>query len=140
MGICLGMQLLMTESEEFGTHKGLNLVSGKVVRLEERTERIKIPHVGWNSLLLPSHVQNSNGNKIFPENSILENTKPGMFVYFVHSYMVVPENPVHILAETKYGNNIFCSALRKDNLFACQFHPERSGEVGLEIYKQFLKI
>lgn len=143
LGICLGMQLLMTSSEEFGEHQGLNLVSGRVIRLTEGNERVKVPHVGWNSLMLPEHIQSHKQHEEitnnFWDNTLLKGINPGMFVYFVHSYMVVPDDTLNILAETKYGDNVFCSVLRKRNIFACQFHPERSGKVGLEIYKQFLR-
>ena len=144
LGICLGMQLLMTSSEEFGEHQGLNLVSGRVIRLTEGMERIKIPHVGWNSLIIPGHIrshkQDEEITKNFWDNTLLKGINTGMFVYFVHSYIVVPDDTSNILAETKYGDNVFCSVLRKGNIFACQFHPERSGKVGLKIYKQFIRL
>lgn len=144
LGICLGMQLLMISSEEFGEHQGLGLVEGRVVRLKEGKERVKVPHVGWNSLMLPGFIahdkQNEADRSNLWNNTLLEGINPGMFVYFVHSYAVVPDDPQNILAETKYGDNTFCSVLRKRNIFACQFHPERSGKIGLNIYKQFLRL
>jgi glutamine amidotransferase len=128
LGICLGMQLLMTESEEFGRHQGLNLVSGKVVRLAgpQAGERIyKIPHVGWNRI-------------DFRQCTLLKDLPQQAFVYFVHSYAVYPDDPADIIARTAYGNNDFCSALRRQNISGCQFHPEISGETGLQIIKNFL--
>ncbi len=146
LGICLGMQLLTTEGEEFGIHKGLDIVEGRVMRLKPPKpdgSSYKIPHVGWNRLLFPQNRENygqvsDHLEQSFWQGTILENHHEGVFVYFVHSYVVVPEDPSDILAETVYGNNIFCSVLHKENIFACQFHPERSGEVGLEIYRQFV--
>lgn len=140
LGICLGMQLLMSQSEEFGMHKGLDLVSGEVVRLKAgKNLETKIPHIGWKSLSLPRHKKCQKENKdSYWKNTILEGVNDGSFVYFVHSYVAVPADHTNILAETEYGENTFCSALRKENIFACQFHPERSGKVGLEIYRRFL--
>lgn len=134
LGICLGMQLLMTTSEEFGNHDGLNLISGKVVKFPKPDlygAKYKIPHVGWN--------------KIFPKTeytqwewTILSKNLEGDFVYFVHSYITVPEDSCHILAVTNYGGTVFCSAVQKGNIFGCQFHPELSGESGLKIYREFI--
>jgi glutamine amidotransferase len=133
LGICLGMQLLFSESEEFGLHQGLNLVEGRVERFPnpQGNEAYKIPHVGWNRLLSPS----SNGHW---QDSILSNLPSGVFMYFVHSFTVIPENKNVVLAQTNYGSTNFCSVLRQGNLSACQFHPEISGETGLKIFKNFL--
>lgn len=143
LGICLGMQLLMSEGEEFGLHKGLDLIQGRAVRLKPQTKDndcYKIPHIGWNSILYP---MNNNYKYIGRETpwkkTIFENLKEGVFVYFAHSNIVVPDNPTFHLAETEYGNTRFCSAIHKENIYGCQFHPEKSGEVGLEIYKQFVR-
>lgn len=135
LGICLGMQLFMSESEEFGLHAGLDLIKGKVKRLAEpapEDEFYKIPHVGWNSLDRPLEKTG------YWQGTILENIQRGEFVYFVHSYAVIPDSFDAVLAETEYGNNRFCSALRRGNLFGCQFHPEISSEAGLRIMKNFL--
>lgn len=136
LGICLGMQLLMTESEEFGVYKGLNIISGSVKRLDPETENgnYKIPHVGWNTIEVP----NTAGDNGHWNSSILEKITPGEFFYFVHSYTVIPDSKTVVLSETEYGNNIFCSTLKKDNVTACQFHPEISGEEGLSLLRQFL--
>ncbi|MBU2044087.1 MAG: imidazole glycerol phosphate synthase subunit HisH [Candidatus Omnitrophica bacterium] len=134
LGICLGMQLLMTESEEFGRHRGLDIISGSVRRFlepENGCSNYKIPHVGWNRLLRP--VESSQW-----QSSILSTTVEGEFVYFVHSYTVVSQRPEHILAETEYGQRRFCSVIRSKNVFGCQFHPEVSANVGLRILKEFL--
>ncbi|MFH1995885.1 MAG: imidazole glycerol phosphate synthase subunit HisH [Candidatus Omnitrophota bacterium] len=147
LGICLGMQILFSEGEEFGVHRGLDLIHGRVVRLKlsARGERssYKIPHVGWNKLLYPRGV-NSREVTAFAEgrppwnNTILENLTEKVFMYFVHSNVVLPDDPLLCLAETIYGDNIFCSAIQKENICSCQFHPERSGDAGLEIYKRFV--
>lgn len=130
VGICLGLQLLMEESEEFGIHKGLGIVPGNVVRLDNPTEdgrSLKVPHVGWNRILPPKGVDWSS--------SLLAGTAPGERFYFVHSYVVRPSDPSVVLSATTYGHIEFCSSLRYQNLFASQFHPERSGEPGLAVYR-----
>lgn len=134
IGICLGMQILMTEGEEFGLHKGLDLIRGKVICMaqpEELSSQYKIPHVGWNKVdfLKPWH----KGEKLAFGN----NTKDDYF-YFVHSYMVVPDNKDNIVGVTSYGNNIFCSVIKKDNIIGCQFHPEKSGDSGLNFCKNIV--
>ncbi len=133
LGICLGMQLLMTESEEFGLHQGLDLISGRVVRFvspEAEQERFKIPHVGWSPL--------DNFSDGRWKNSILKDLMPGVFMYFVHSYVVVPDEENTQLAQTHYGRNRFCSVIQKKNIVGCQFHPEVSGLSGLSVIKNFL--
>ena len=141
LGICLGMQLLMSESEEFGLHKGLNLIEGKVIRFQEPNKKtFKIPHVGWNKLIPYTNrkpIKASDKTKSW-RGTVLENINEGTYVYFVHSYFVIPDNPLHITAVTEYGNDLSCSVVSKKNIFGCQFHPELSGEVGLDIYRQFL--
>lgn len=146
LGICLGMQLLMTESEEFGVHGGLNVISGFVRRFfdsKSDSASCKIPHVGWNRLLAPKIAEfgqpaSYEGSNKFWKDTILNTTQEGEFVYFVHSYIVIPQSPEHILAETEYGQRRFCSAIRSKNVFGCQFHPEVSANVGLRILKEFL--
>lgn len=146
LGICLGMQLLMAEGEEFGLHKGLDLVPGKVKRFPDSSTQgqiYKIPHVGWNSIVMPlwakktiGHTKSRDGCRW--KGTIMDKIEEGAFMYFVHSYTAIPEFPQHLLAETNYGGNRFCSALRMDNLSGCQFHPEISGEVGLRVIREFL--
>lgn len=137
LGICLGMQLLMSESEEFGLHKGLNLISGRVTRLPKLLEdgtKIKIPHVGWNQIFPKDSKEDTNAW----EKTILSENSAGDFFYFIHSYRVIPENREDMLAITEYYQETFCSVVRKRNIFGCQFHPELSGEAGLKIYRQFM--
>jgi len=122
LGICLGLQILFTESEEFGVYKGFNILSGKVVRFHE--SGLKVPHMGWNTI------------KILRRPPILNNIKDKDFFYFVHSYYVVPDNNDLIATTTEYGVT-FTSMVWKKNIFATQFHPEKSQELGLRILKAF---
>lgn len=125
IGICLGMQLLMSESEEFGHHRGLNLIEGSVVRFgqSKKTPRYKVPQVGWNRI---------DGPWSTP---LLSAVPEGSYMYFVHSYYVQPCESEVIVSHTIYGDTKFCSSLQKGNIFASQFHPERSGKNGLKIYQ-----
>jgi glutamine amidotransferase len=130
-GICLGLQLLMTESEEFGTHEGLGIIPGRVVHLgapQGSRGTLKVPHVGWNRVEAP-------GNDATRwEQSPLHDTQPGTFFYFVHSYCVEPDDQTVVLSETTYGDRRFCSAVQKDNVIAFQYHPERSATDGNRVY------
>lgn len=133
LGICLGMQLLLDESEEHGLTKGLGIIPGRVVPVPSLSHDglpLKIPHVGWNSLIVP---EGSAWNKM-----ILKNTTPGDSVYFVHSFMAKPEDPKTRIAECLYGGNRISAAIGDGNVVGCQFHPEKSGEVGLRILGVFL--
>jgi len=133
VGICLGLQLVMTESYEFGHHEGLGLVPGRVVRLDRPInfyETLKVPQVCWNKLLYP---KKDVGD--FWRGTLLEGLSHGVFMHFVHSFYVQPDDPSMILATTQYGNVEFCSALTCRNIFACQCHPERSGVHGLQVYR-----
>jgi len=135
MGICLGMQLLMSVSEENGRHDGLNLIEGDVLKFnepDEKSAKYKIPQIGWNKLLEPKL------NKW--NDSILDGIENNAYMYFLHSYYVNPKDKKVIISETSYGKNLFCSVLQKNQIIGCQFHPERSGEVGLEILKNFLEL
>ncbi len=129
LGICVGMQMLFDESEEFGRHLGLGLVPGRVVRfpagMEEGGERLKVPHMGWNNL------------HICQPSPIFRQTAEGSFVYFVHSYYCLAENRSDVAATCRYGDIEFCAAVWRDNLMATQFHPEKSQTVGLKIFDQF---
>lgn len=130
LGICLGMQLLMDSSEEFGLHAGLGLIAGQVKLLKPKNlDKFKIPHIGWNSLLKRENSW---------ENSVLKDLKDGEMAYFVHSFAVYPSKKKDWLAETEYGGEVFCSVLACDNISATQFHPEKSGEVGQRILKSFI--
>ncbi len=129
LGICVGMQMLFDESEEFGCHQGLGLIPGRVVRfpsgMEERGERLKVPHMGWNNL---------NLQKPSP---IFKGLEDGSFVYFVHSYYCMAENPNDIAAGCRYGDVDFCASVWRNNIMATQFHPEKSQSVGLQIFRNF---
>jgi glutamine amidotransferase len=126
LGICLGLQVLFSESEEFGSHQGLNLVEGKVVRFTSGPEH-KVPHMGWNTIEMEKEVP------------LLKEVRNGDFFYFVHSYYVVPEKREWIGTTTHYGVP-FVSSIWKDNIFATQFHPEKSQEKGLKILETFAKL
>lgn len=132
LGFCLGMQLLADEGEEFGLHQGLGLVRGRVVRFPRSTSD-KIPHVGWNSLQPGPGSSHASWR-----GSILDGVSPGSDVYFVHSYFFEPENEKHILAATEYGGVYFPSVLAAENVYGCQFHPEKSGPTGLRIVENFV--
>lgn len=141
LGICLGMQLLMTKSEEFGTHKGLDLIEGEVVKLRIPGEKgllYKIPHIGWNQVLLPGPDTMQGKNDALWKGTILENTPSGSLMYFVHSYIAVPRDPRYILAETSYGDTTFCSVIKRNAIYGCQFHPEKSDGAGAGLLKEFV--
>ena len=136
LGICLGMQILLDESEEFGKTKGLGIIPGSVVPISPTTKNgfsQKIPHIGWNSLVLPQGFENW-------DDSLLQEISPGGSVYFAHSYMAVPNNPKHRIANCLYGNFSVPATIGRDNIYGCQFHPEKSGEVGLKILHRFLML
>lgn len=127
LGICLGMQLLFETSYEYGTFPGLGLIPGSVTPLKGRIHQdLKIPHIGWNGLSFPEGRQRS---------PLFRDLKPGDHVYFVHSFSAVDCEP-YVSASTEYGS-ILTAAAEKDNVFGCQFHPEKSGAVGLTILKAF---
>jgi imidazole glycerol-phosphate synthase subunit HisH len=136
MGICLGMQLLFSESEEFGSHEGMDVIRGSVVRFPSNDRdgrKIKIPHVGWCRLYKP--VPSGGWN-----HSPLRGINDGEYVYFVHSYHVVPENKDVVLSRSSYEGIDFCSSVLQKNIFACQFHPEKSLGVGLKIYANWASL
>lgn len=125
MGICLGMQLLFEKSFEYGVHNGLGILKGSVVPMKGAIpQNLKIPHIGWNSLDFTKK-----------KSKLFKYVSTGDFVYFVHSFYATncDEN---VIAYTEYGVNM-CAAVEKDNVFGCQFHPEKSGDVGLEILRAF---
>jgi glutamine amidotransferase len=136
LGICLGMQLILSESEEYGIHQGLDLIPGRVVRMPDRQpeeQSYKIPNIGWNEIRRP-------GGSSGWEGTVLDGIPERTSMYFVHSYAVFPDDPATILAETEYGSLTYCSAIRKNNICGTQFHPEKSGEFGLEILRNFIGI
>jgi glutamine amidotransferase len=136
LGICLGMQMLLDSSAEHGRHLGLGLIPGTVTPIpngsqEGRKKIRKVPHIGWNSLCYPPHLSSWSG-------SCLADTAPGTYCYFVHSYMVEPLISTHVLAQCLYEELPVVAAIQKENITGLQFHPERSGPVGLEILRRFL--
>jgi glutamine amidotransferase len=138
IGICLGMQLLMEESFEFGHHRGLEIIKGSVVRfqvpLEAGKRKVKIPQVGWNRIYkVPRESKEDSW-----ANTLLAGVADGEFMYYVHSYYVKPKNEDRTLSLSDYAGIHFCSSLKSQDIFACQYHPERSGSQGLRIYKNLL--
>jgi glutamine amidotransferase len=125
LGICLGLQILFSESEEFGSHKGLDLIKGRVVRFKPDPEH-KVPHMGWNTVEIEREVP------------MLQGIVSGDFFYFIHSYYVIPEEKQWISSFTNYGLS-FVSSIWKENIFATQFHPEKSQHKGLKILENFVK-
>lgn len=130
LGICLGAQIMLEKGFEFGEFAGLGLIGGQVVRFPELSE--KIPQIGWNKI---SRGAGQNWN-----DSILKDLPPDPDVYFVHSYILEPQNPENALAMSEYGGQKFCAAIQKGKIFGCQFHPEKSGSVGLKIIENFIKL
>jgi glutamine amidotransferase len=124
LGICLGMHLLFTDSEEFGLHSGLNLVQGRVKRIPEG---VHVPHMGWNEL------------KLHREDPLLRGIAPGSFVYFVHSYFADPHAPGVTLASTEHGIS-FPAVIHEGNIWATQFHPEKSQKVGELLLANFAEL
>ncbi len=135
LGICLGMQMLLEESEEFGVTEGLSLIPGRVVPVPARTAQghpQKIPHIGWNGLVFPEGRKSWAG-------TLLRTLKPGAAVYFVHSFMAQPADPAHRIADCLYGGVPISAVIGRGNVFGCQFHPEKSGPVGLMMLRAFLE-
>ena len=126
LGICIGMQLLASESTEHGKNEGLAWIKGRVKKLKRNTKYFKIPHMGWNSVLY------SDGHPLF------KNIRKEEDFYFVHSYEFVSDAPENILASTKYGNEVV-AAVEKDNIVGVQFHPEKSQNAGIQFIKNFLE-
>lgn len=135
LGICLGMQLLFSESDEFGRHEGLNLLPGRVIRLRDADpsgRRVKVPHIGWSEL------RPSRGAGDAWSATILEGLVAGDSMYFVHSYVPAPEDEAVTIADMHYGGHPYAAVVGKGRLVGCQFHPEKSGEVGLHLLRNFL--
>jgi glutamine amidotransferase len=133
LGICLGMQLFATKSEEFGEHSGLGLVPGKVVAIPKEDvngDALKIPFVGWSSLV---QINNNLWN-----DSALASISALNSIFLVHSFHFAPENPLHVLAAYHYGGLKIVAAIKKQNITGVQFHPEKSGKVGLSILSNFI--
>tara|TARA_B100001250_G_scaffold354787_1_gene328843 strand:- start:180 stop:827 length:648 start_codon:yes stop_codon:yes gene_type:complete len=135
LGICLGMQMLLDESEEFGISEGLGLIPGRVIPIHEKSKNnspLTIPHIGWNAL-----VGESLNNW---EKTLLKGLKQGDDVYFVHSFMAKTYDKSHSLAYCNYGDYPITAVVANKNIMGCQFHPEKSGDVGLKILRNFLSI
>lgn len=134
LGICLGMQLLLDESEEFGLNTGLGLIPGRVKAIPIRSvndEPIKIPHIGWNALLTtPQNLW---------QGTWLADNRPGDAMYFVHSFAAYPSDETYQFAECIYGGHRVSAVIARDNIMGCQFHPEKSGEAGLKILRRFCR-
>lgn len=126
LGICLGLQLLFDSSEEAPGVKGLSILPGKIVRFSDEFG-LKIPQIGWNALSFPK------------ESVLFEGVKEGSFVYFVHSYYLVADELSDVAATTEYGNHVH-AAVSRGNVYACQFHPEKSSSVGMQILKNFINL
>ena len=126
LGICLGLQVLFDESEEQGPVAGLGIVPGKVVKFRPTEHALKVPHMGWNAV-------DKHG-----DDPLLAGVPDHAYVYFVHSYYVVPTDPAVAVLTTDYAGR-FCAAIRKDNVFAVQFHPEKSQQVGLALLQRFVQ-
>lgn len=134
LAICLGMQLLMDESEEFGSTAGLGLIPGRVVAVPHKTtagDSQKIPHIGWSSL------QHSNLTDNWTA-TLLQDNLYGDAAYFVHSFMAQPSDQRNRVADAIYGGHRISAVVTKDRITGCQFHPEKSGEVGLKILRRFI--
>jgi imidazole glycerol-phosphate synthase subunit HisH len=128
LGICLGMQLLFTRSDEFGSHEGLGILPGDVVAIPEDLG-VKVPHIGWNRL---------EGDAASWKGTLLEGIEPGSWVYFVHSFAVAPARTSTCLATTTYGGHAITAVARAGTVSGCQFHPEVSATAGLAILERFL--
>ena len=134
LGICIGMQILFTLSYEFGVHKGLNLIEGEVVKISNKNNKeIKIPHVGWNEIY-------PNNDKKEWKNKILKNSLIGKSFYFVHSFACLTKNSDATIAVCNYFNILIPAIVSINNIFGCQFHPEKSGDNGLTVLKNFCEI
>ncbi|MCI6630692.1 MAG: imidazole glycerol phosphate synthase subunit HisH [Lachnospiraceae bacterium] len=126
LGICLGLQLLFERSDESDGVSGLGILPGEIVRIPDR-EDLKVPHIGWNSLDYPS------------EGTLFQGIPEGSYVYFVHSYYLRAREESIVKATTEYGVTIHAS-VEKDNVYACQFHPEKSSQIGMKILQNFINI
>jgi glutamine amidotransferase len=137
LGLCVGMQLLFEGGDEFGTHYGLGLIPGWVKRIPSTDldgGTLKVPHIGWAQLVFPSEKSESSPGGLLKGIPLMSS------VYFVHSFAPVPSDPTHILSYCRFGGHLISAAVQKGNTFGCQFHPERSGKVGLGILGAFLEV
>jgi len=133
LGICVGMQMLLSESSEFGTHQGLNVIPGQVSKIPNIIDEDKtrpVPHIGWSDLIF----SNGGNRRLFKEIS------KGAAVYFVHSYYAMPEDRTNISTYVSYEGFDVVASIEKGNVFGVQFHPEKSGQVGLQVLDNFLSL
>jgi len=146
VGICLGMQLMMSESNEFGSHRGLGIIEGEVVRLEgpaDQNKVLKVPQVGWNQISSSSSHRGNDTTDLLNtawESPIFGGILDGEYMYFIHSFYAKPADASVVVSTTQYGETEFCSSLIVGSVFACQFHPERSGPAGLRVYQNLSKL
>lgn len=136
LGICLGMQMLLEESEEFGLSTGLGLIPGRVIpipKVDVENNVHKIPHIGWNELNFPEDEKSWRSD-------LMKNTQTGESVYFIHSFMAKVANNNYEIANCWYGGISIPAVIGYQNVFGCQFHPEKSGESGLKILKSFVEL
>ena len=135
LAICLGMQLLMYESDEFGVTAGLGLIPGRVVAVPKENiagDLQKVPHIGWSALKSSTKTHNWNG-------TLLQDNEIGDAAYFVHSFMAQPADDKNLFAHVVYGGHRISAVIAKNQITGCQFHPEKSGEVGLKILRRFIE-
>ncbi|MEQ8314074.1 MAG: imidazole glycerol phosphate synthase subunit HisH [Gammaproteobacteria bacterium] len=133
LGVCLGMQLLLDKSEEHGLHDGIGLLTGSVKaisNLGSNNESLRVPHIGWSPLYKPDSCSWAG--------TILEDLEEGSAVYFVHSFAATDVPSGNRIADTRYGGNEICAVIGHENVTGCQFHPEKSGEIGLKILHRFM--
>ncbi|MDR2641808.1 MAG: imidazole glycerol phosphate synthase subunit HisH [Planctomycetaceae bacterium] len=135
LGICIGMQVLLDYSEENDNTPTLGIIPGQTVRFQPDDHYTKVPQIGWNSVNWKSNVNTGNRNNL--DKKYFEDIESGSDFYFVHSYYPVPKNPENILATTEYANVNFASIIRHKNIIATQFHPEKSGHIGLKFLENF---
>lgn len=128
LGICVGMQLLADWGFEYGEHEGLGFIPGKVIEIDNKNNKLKIPHMGWNDLQIKPN-----------NNPALNGLKSGDHAYFVHSYHFICNDENNVLANVEYGQKI-TAIIAKDNIIATQFHPEKSAEIGLRLLKNFINL
>lgn len=136
LGICLGMQLLLDQSEEFGRTSGLGLIPGEVVPINAKrpdSTLLKVPHIGWSELYPEQGGMGWSG-------TLMQDVRPGEAVYFVHSFVARTLEPSHRLAQCRYGDLAVSAVIARDNIQGCQFHPEKSGETGLKVLHSFLSL
>ncbi len=131
LGICLGMQMLLSKGHEHTVTDGLNIIEGEVLALPKDMKGYKVPNINWHSA-----DENAPGNW---KGSVFENTKNGTCFYFVHSYYAHPADEKHLLATSQFGDLKFAAAVKRENVTGTQFHPEKSGEDGLELLRRFIR-